>query len=505
MKVLRECGLHLLPIPAVAPTRERRGIAAAAQTGKDEASSLENEPVSGEFPLTPIQNWFFELDLAQPHHWNQAVVCELSSAPSPEKFGLALSVWAEHHDMLRAGFEPGEDGSWREVIAAPAKWEFPWEHLELPSDREAEAYLREEIDQRQAGFRFDGQPLVRVVYLTSPTEDMSWMGIILHHLVTDAISWSVLLEDLDTLLAASDLLPPRSLSFPSWARRLESEAGEDRILEELSFWTSTAPSLIKLGQRKDAEPSAAVEGTAGRREVFLPEPLTAKVLGPANRAYRTTAEELLLAAFLRSLDHKGEDSAIRFALERHGRNPESSRTMGWFTNVHPVDVPLRNSGDLGAFLKEVKESLRAVPGEGRGFGLLRYLCPDGEVRKRMADLPNEQFLFNYLGGTALHQGTGGRVIRSINCCDEASRAPENRRPYDLEINMRVEDEKLVLGAIHDETRFPKDKVETWLDNWRRECELIAQHCLSDESGGFTPSDFPEADLDPDELDALFSD
>ena len=60
------------------------------------------------------------------------------------------------------------------------------------------------------------------------------------------------------------------------------------------------------------------------------------------------------------------------------RGVDLSRTVGWFTTVYPALLELPESGDAGAALKAVKEQLRAVPGRGIGYGLLRY--PSGARR-----------------------------------------------------------------------------------------------------------------------------
>ena len=62
-----------------------------------------------------------------------------------------------------------------------------------------------------------------------------------------------------------------------------------------------------------------------------------------------------------------------------------TRTVGWFTSLYPVrldpgaldlDEALAGGPALGRALKIVKEQLRAVPGKGLGYGLLRYLNAD---------------------------------------------------------------------------------------------------------------------------------
>ena len=81
-----------------------------------------------------------------------------------------------------------------------------------------------------------------------------------------------------------------------------------------------------------------------------------------------------------------------------------TRTVGWFTSLYPVrlDPGLLDLADalsggpaLGRALKTIKEQLRAVPGKGLGYGLLRYL--NGETAAALAGRPAPQLGFNYLG------------------------------------------------------------------------------------------------------------
>src|SRR5260370_115091 len=79
-----------------------------------------------------------------------------------------------------------------------------------------------------------------------------------------------------------------------------------------------------------------------------------------------------------------------------------SRTVGWFTSVHPVRLELGTAhpGQVGAggpaagrVLKAVKEQVRAAPGDGLGYGLLRYLNPGtGPV---LAGRPAPPIRFNH--------------------------------------------------------------------------------------------------------------
>src|SRR5262249_47217189 len=106
---------------------------------------------------------------------------------------------------------------------------------------------------------------------------------------------------------------------------------------------------------------------------------------------------------------RGNDSAVLIDLEGHGREEifagvDLTRTVGWFTSVHPVrldlagvDVDETSAGDRGLArgVKLVKEQLRHIPQNGLGYGLLRYL--NEETGAQLAGYAPRQLGFNYLG------------------------------------------------------------------------------------------------------------
>ena len=67
-------------------------------------------------PLTPIQRWFFALGLAQPHHWNQALLLDLREPVRVAVLERALERLVAHHDALRLRFAPA-GGTWEQTNA----------------------------------------------------------------------------------------------------------------------------------------------------------------------------------------------------------------------------------------------------------------------------------------------------------------------------------------------------------------------------------------------------
>ena len=68
----------------------------------------EQGSVVGPVPLTPIQRWFFEQDLAEPHHFNQAASITVPPAVDAELLVRALRAVVAHHDALQLRFDGRE-------------------------------------------------------------------------------------------------------------------------------------------------------------------------------------------------------------------------------------------------------------------------------------------------------------------------------------------------------------------------------------------------------------
>ena len=60
--------------------------------------------LSGEVPLLPIQEWFFENDLAEPHHWNQSFLARTPELDT-KLLKMSIKVLIKHHDAFRLRYK----------------------------------------------------------------------------------------------------------------------------------------------------------------------------------------------------------------------------------------------------------------------------------------------------------------------------------------------------------------------------------------------------------------
>jgi non-ribosomal peptide synthase protein (TIGR01720 family) len=104
---------------------------------------------------------------------------------------------------------------------------------------------------------------------------------------------------------------------------------------------------------------------------------------------------------------RSRGDAVLVALEGHGREEhlvdgaDLAGTVGWFTAIFPVclDTAGIDLAAGGAAVAEavvrVREHLAALPDNGLGYGMLRYLNP--ATAPVLAALPHPPIQFNYMG------------------------------------------------------------------------------------------------------------
>jgi len=496
----------------------------------------------GVVPLTPVMCWMAERAGAGvlAGRFSQWVTAVVPGGLAEGGLRAAFQVVLDQHDMLRARLEPaGGDGWQLRVPAAGAvaagavvsRWDA------AGVDEGGLGAAAAEQARRAAG-RLDPRAgvMVQAVWLDAGPGRAGRLAVAAHHLVVDGVSWRIILPDLAAAYAAvaagrPAVLDRPGISFRGWARQLAGRAREPGMAAEVAVWQQVAgqdgPLLgaRPLDRRRD---TAAVT----RRVVAAAGPqVTAALLTTVSQAFHAGPADVLLAALAAAVaDWRARrglgGGPVLVDVEGHGRQAgageaDLSRTVGWFTSIYPVrldpgpaDLAGVRAGTAaaGRLLKLVKEQLRAVPGDGLGYGLLRYLNPG--TGPALAALPAAQIGFNYLGRfTAPGAGDGGGGPGGGGAAEWRPAAdqglggtadPGMPVMHLLEAAGVVRDlpagPELTLSLVWPGQVLTEAAVQDLLHSWADMLAGLAAHAASPGAGGYTPSDFPLADVTQDEIE-----
>ncbi|WP_348538304.1 amino acid adenylation domain-containing protein [Nocardia farcinica] len=376
----------------------------------------------GEMPLTPIVRYLIERG-GDFDRFAQTAVLELPAGIDADGLTATLAAVLERHDMLRARLF--RDGArWRletrpadevDVSALVRRVEFPAAADPVDLREFAVTELEAALDSLDPA---DGAVL-RFVWLdpvgvAGARPRTGRLIVVAHHLVIDGVSWRILVPDLMAAWAQVStgnrpVLADTGTSMRRWAHALAEHARSPRRAAELDFWRAVLDGPDPGFGARELDPAVDTAGTLDQVEVELPEQVTADLLTTLPALFDGGAEDGLLTALACAVRtwraRRDTDTAdVLVRLEGHGRQEEVipgadlSRTIGWFTTIHPVRLRPGDVGDpagLGAAVRAVKHQLRAVPDKGIGFGLLRHLNPE-TARNLPRALPG-RVAFNYLG------------------------------------------------------------------------------------------------------------
>ncbi|MDM8557743.1 amino acid adenylation domain-containing protein [Candidatus Parabeggiatoa sp. HSG14] len=479
--------------------------------GSTFVDTAEQGLVTGILPLTPIQHWFFEQQSPEPHHFNQAVFLDVSHKLTPELTEQIISQWLQHHDALRLRFSENQEQLITDNNSLITDKILVVKNLSELTTEEQRSVIELTTTKLQASFDLSKEPLLRVALFQLGPELPHRLLFVIHHLAVDGVSWRILLEDFATAyqqLSRGETikLPPKTTSFKQWAEYLTEYVQSETLLTELYYWLAEARLRVEhLPVDYPLNTETNTVASSAQVEVFLNIEQTQSLLNEIPQVYHAQINDVLLTALVQSFAQWTGQATLLINLEGHGREDifegiDLSRTVGWFTSLFPVlletNQVTQNEGEL---LKSIKEQLRQVPQRGIGYGSLRYLNPN--TASRLSALPQAQVSFNYLG--QFQQALSAPPF--LGLAKESSGATQSalgQRTHLIDINGLIHEGRLQMVWTYNKQIHKPSTIERLAQDFLKALQALITHCQLPDVGGYTPSDFPEMDLDQEILDDI---
>jgi len=402
--------------------------------------------VVGTAPLTPIQHWFFRTITTGRDHWNQSRLLRTPDWVDVTILREAIVALVTHHDALRTRFVE-QDGGWIQDFTSEPN-DAPLRTIDLVDKADREAVIEAEADAVHASFELSEGQLFQAVFFRE-TGAAGILLLVAHHLVVDAISWSILIDDLETLLSrAKDVeaprLPDKSCSFRAWALALTESAGEPDAVSRAAAWLR---SLDGPSGSTAFLPVPNTVADAVRATIVLDRSATEHLMGVVSNELDARPEALLLSAVLVAWRRTTGRDRLLLDVEGHGRDTirrDVSRTVGWFTVTVPMALRLERDSIRRAVVV-ARGALEGSPGVRGLYGMLRDLTPDQEVRDSLSRFDGPPVLFNYL--SAIERASGAdRLLAFCEGTGGVKRSSSAPRGYVVEINAWLADGHLMVDV-----------------------------------------------------------
>ncbi|MEL6554838.1 MAG: amino acid adenylation domain-containing protein, partial [Cyanobacteria bacterium J06621_11] len=480
-------------------------------------------PATGEVPLTPIQRWFFEQDLANPHHFNQSVCLELPNDLNRKALAQAIAQLYTHHDALRLRFKQ-VDTQWRQAFSAditpPSIQWFDYSQLTLEDQNNA---IAQQIPILQSSLNLEKGPLLSIGGFELGSARASQLFIAIHHLVVDGVSWRILLADLQqayqqayqqAINQESIRLFPKTHSYQQWANELSRRSRSSDIKADADYWSAIAQAQPFIIPQQDANQSFRNNSIDSSQTIFttLPEQSTQALLQEVPAIYNTQILDVLLTAFTQSLTMWASCESVTIDLESYGRfSPELnlSRTVGWFTALYPVALSFRSENTLSDNLKSIQSQIKAVPHEGISYGLLCYMnnCDavdnNLEVSEKLLQVA-PPISFNYLGQLTTTSAAGFKRIELPESCRNTHQSLNNHRAHLIDVNSWIEAGELKVVWTFSHRLHTEAVIEKLATQFIQNLSALIDYCCTQENVEYAPEDFGLAQLDSSALASVLS-
>ena len=320
----------------------------------------------------------------------------------------------------------------------------------------------------------------------------------------------ILMEDLHTVYqqlsqGAQVQLPLKTTSFKEWSIKLAEFARTEALNDEIEYWRNVADNNIS-GLPVDFANGSNNEKDADVINVTLSEEETQSLLLDVPSVYGTEINDVLLTAVVLAFKRWTDSEKLLIDMEGHGREDlfedvDISRTLGWFTSLYPVVLELQNGFHSGEALKEIKEQLHKIPQKGIGYGILRYLSENEELKNHLSSQAKPEVSFNYLGQFD-QVFTDSMPFGAAKEPIGVERGLENHRTHSISINGSIIKGRLQMAWFYSRELYQSQTIEKLANSFIDALREIITHCQSPEAGGYTPFDFEDVDLDQGELDEL---
>ncbi|MCK4259321.1 MAG: amino acid adenylation domain-containing protein [Halanaerobiales bacterium] len=453
MSKIKEAGLHA-DITEFFSDPTIKGISKNVQ----EVDSISHkEVIEGEVPLMPIQQWFFERNFTDSHHYNRSYRIFRKEGFDVEMVRIVFAEILKHHDALRMVY--------RNVAGRIIQYNQGIKNC-LPDIQVinlGNGDFDEEANELNRSINMATGPLVKIGIIKGDSGD--YLQLVVHRVIADTYSMKIILQDFITgmksyLKNEKIEFPAKTHSYQHWVEALKEVAQSPEIESQILYWKNIEDASVSVLE-KDSDIPRTMKKLNNKLSVrfTLDEIDTAQLLTKVLGAFEAEVGDVLLSALYLSLQKWTGFDRFMLYMGGHGRENivqgiDISRTVGWFTAQYPVLLSKVGGSDFHSTIKQVKEIVMNIPQKGIGYGMLRYLNED---QKDSFNLEPE-ISFNYLGEVIKSSSDDfGGLFQLADNGNWQAISPNMERHFPLDVVCGIRD-----GAIRIDLNFSDNefKVES---------------------------------------------
>lgn len=440
-----------------------------------EESYYQNDNI--EIVLSPIQEWYFHL-LGGANEYNQSAIITIKNNKLVDFMPAALKKIVEKHEVLRTMFSKSNNGFWSANIGMVDN-ALQVDKGFTPQSELTKCNFSHIITSMYSRIDIIKGPLICAKLIS--TTQKNYLILVINHLLVDAVSWAILLEEIvdiaEAMADGSEIINISStVDYYSWVKNCNVDFKNKTDFVSLQYW-SKFESFIKREMGSEGKTNSYL--FSDRKNIS--EKIHTSYLDDFHRmsiglfhGYTETSFLYILGKVLSDLFQKTKFlvQLENFGRDVCGQNLDLSRVVGWCTALNPVMINSQSCGNEWLDLHYYMTKLSAIPKIPFGYlGYRMYACEKGNGYSD--DFLQPAINFNYLGKLTSIDNKNINIIPII----ENRFSSEANSPYYLDINIYYIDEDLVLSVSYDTTVLSDDLAQKFVGQYKKYLQCFVGNFL----------------------------
>ena len=436
-------------------------------SSRAELTSQSAEPANGEHELSYGQKsmWFLQQMNPGPQgHIASAV--KINADLDIDALRRAFQKLVDRQASLRTSFA-SRHGQPVQVISEHVDFDISYRDAREWTEARLDDELAAEINRE---FELDHAPLLRV-NLYKRSEQSHILLLVVHHIVADFWSLSVLLNELGQFYSSAASLPPLKASYVDYVQRqnaLLNLSGE----EHWNYWQRKLSGELPTLNLLTDHPRPPVQTFHGASQSFKLDAKLSDALKSLSQAHDVTLYTTLLSAFQTLLFRYTHQEDIIVGSPTVGRNSaDFAGLVGYFVNPIAIRTDLAGNPSFATLLGRVRETvLDAFAHQDYPFALLvERLQPVRDpgfspIFQTMFALQKSHLLHD-AGLSPFALGESGRRVRLGELALESFALKKRATQFDLTLLIAEADNELFASFEYNSDLFDATTVARMAENF----------------------------------------
>ena len=395
-------------------------------------SLVENDKFSLKLESTLIQQWFFKN--INRNAFPQVVCLMFDKNIVIDDLKRILKSIIKNHQVFDYLFSISKRGEISLETSDRVQNVFLWDKSKVDGDLDDRIVLRN-INELSHKLNFSKGPILAARILENKEKNL--LVLIIHHLYIDAISWRILLKELDEKLRNDSSGKTEKIGYYTWNSKLtvdyKSRASVEQYLGDFYKKCRLAHQEIKCRATGKSKSISVTLLSSGLN--LLKSFVNENMYGDMEAFFLAFISKAVCTTF-------GKKNIV-VQIEDNGRDILSdydlSSTVGWLTSLYPFFF--EDSSDFCEMLRQCRQQLSEIP--KLPFGCISSENDSGNA----SNCVKPDVLFNYLGNVFLGS------YESFSLYPIVYNFHTNL--YPLEVNIYISDNQLNMILSYDKTLSDK--------------------------------------------------